>query len=121
MEFQYVIGVSVYVAAHVVTFIYVRYVVLRNHYANQAKIAEKYEPFVRKDIENLNVFWCMPWYCTFWPRFFMGWFNALVCIVIILILSISVKDRTKISGVRLNLINSFIWYACFVGLLVTGH
>ena len=36
---------------------------------NSKEIREKYSGFSRGDLDNLNVFWCLPFYCLFWPRF----------------------------------------------------
>lgn len=34
-------------------------------------VEEKYRAFWRGDLDNLHVGWCLPFYCLFWPRFFI--------------------------------------------------
>ena len=81
----------------------------------------KWEPFIRKDIYKLHVIWSMPWYCTFWPRFIIGWGNGLLCAVVVLLATACVKDKTKLKGCRLWIVNSTIWFSCYVGMIISGH
>jgi hypothetical protein len=82
---------------------------------------KRWDPFLRKDIDKLHILWSMPWYCTFWPRFFVGWVNAMICGIFILVITAGVKDKTQLSGWRQKAIRCAIAYACYIGVLVTGH
>jgi len=60
-----------YVLFNVATFLIVKYYGLRDQMRGKDKkeVKKNYFAFCREDLDNLNVFWCMPFYCLFWPRF----------------------------------------------------
>ena len=62
-----------YVLFNIATFLIVKHFGLRDQMRgkNKKKVMENYTAFCREDLDNLNVFWCMPFYCLFWPRFFI--------------------------------------------------
>ena len=78
-----------YIAVHILTFVLVRYVYLRNHFktANKDKFKERFGPFMRTDLNKLHLLWSFPYYITFWPRFTMSWIITLACTFTCLLVS----------------------------------
>lgn len=62
-----------YVVVNVFTFLIVKHWGIRDQIRgkNSKQVEEKYKAFWRGDLDNLHVGWCLPFYCLFWPRFFL--------------------------------------------------
>ena len=61
--------------AHVLTFIVIKYYFLRDLYLTKddKELKRKYDPFLRRDLDNLSIFWNFPWYQFYLPKLVIGW------------------------------------------------
>ena len=91
----------IYIAVHVISFLWVRYWVLRHHYRVQHDKAfcNAHHPFMRTDLDKLHIIWSFPWYCTFWPRYVGSWTNMFVCTALMQVVMIG-TEKDKISETR---------------------
>ena len=94
-----------YFALHVLTFLFVRYYLLKEHYRvfnskQYDKIKAEHGPFMRNDIGvfgKLHLFWSFPWYCTFWPRFIFSWSIAITTSLLVFLISVSNNNSNQMS------------------------
>ena len=75
--------------AHILTFIVIKYYFLRDLYLTKEnkELKRKYDPFLRRDLDNLSIIWNFPFYQLYLPKLIIGWllltilsvFTHIVC------------------------------------------
>jgi hypothetical protein len=64
----------------------------------------------------------MPYYITFWPKFFVLWGLGLLGAIILVVLGISYKGKDQIiDGKRKRAANTLIWYFVRFGFIAVGN
>ena len=101
-----------YIVIHILTFIVYRYYWLADVYRtrNDHYLTKKYPLFQRKDLD-IGIITSFPWYITYWPRFFCAQFFLILVGALCVILTIGVKDTTKLSGTRYKIMRAAIKFS----------
>ena len=107
---------AAYIFVHILTFVYVRYHVMKNHYRLHCQpdfkgVKEQFGPFLRPDINKpytLHILWSFPWYCTFWPRFCLSWLITGTCTFIVLFYTYGEKNVLNLSETKTKIVKRAI-------------
>ena len=108
---------------HVLTFIFYKYYFLVTLIKSQKdpEFCKKYAPFIRNDLDNLNIVTAFPFYILFWPRVILTWGWMMIVVAISLTAMIGVKDYTKVSGWRLKIFEVFGKSCSRLNLMLAGY
>jgi hypothetical protein len=103
------IWIALYLIVHVISFLVVRFYWLKDVFATKddKELIKKYPLFQRRDLD-IGLLRSLPWYLTYWPRiiscYFGIFFGAFICVI----LTIGVKDTSKMSGKRYKVMKFII-------------
>ena len=114
LEHPYIVG---YCILNLLIFCYMRYVALGDLYRtnDNPEIRKKYDPFLRRDLDKIHIFWSFPWYCTYLPRLMIGWF-ILMFLSGGTTLIVYGQDCYKLGPIRYKIVRAWnmFWVRCLV-------
>jgi hypothetical protein len=115
---------SAYVALHLITILLYKYYFLVSLIKSQSnpEIRRKYAPFLRKDLDDLNVITAFPFYISYWFRIFLGWNFLFFTAVFTPLVLYGVKDISKEKqGWRMTVCRPFMWGCARFNLWLSGY
>ena len=114
----------IYIAVHLLTFILYKYVFLagliKSH--KDEKLREKYAPFFRKDLDDLQLISGFPFYITYWPRIFIGWAYIMFVLFSANLIMIGTKGPNyEKYGLRWKVCSTIMASSARVNLFLVGY